>query len=594
MKIRSWLLLSYLVLIVFTLAVSVVGANGLLAALHQRSDKATDDLAAQINEENSRLAEEVLTHYGEQIVSLKADSLLSEIMLVLRNNNVKPYDYEYTTLRKNTTLRKLVTQSIYTRGEFVGYFDLMDNRGNYVLHPNDKIEGLNYEAHRQQYPQMYDIVRRSFKSASVSGYYDFLDGDVTRSKYMVIKAVPGYQFRLVAAVPIDNYFKPVQQSISAAQDSIIASAKTTYSEEFARFQQKSRNMSGLIALFVLALAMLFGMWFANRITRPVLNLRELFLKMAEGDFTTPAQEKGAEELRSLSASYNALRERVGSLLHQVQRSGIQLMSTSTEIAATAKQQERTVNDFGAATNQVVAAAKQISATSQELVRTMGEVSHSSGETADMAGDGRQNLTRMEDTMRDLTRATQAFADKLAVMNEHARGISAVVDTISKVADQTNLLSLNAAIEAEKAGEFGLGFSVVAREIRRLADQTAVATLDIERMVTRMQDSVTTGVQEMGRFSEKVSAGGEDIARISAQLERIIGEVQHLQPRFESVNEGMQAQSQGARQISQAMELLNETALQTAESLSEFNKATQQLKDAALTLQKETSFFRVEG
>jgi methyl-accepting chemotaxis protein len=147
-----------------------------------------------------------------------------------------------------------------------------------------------------------------------------LDGDVTRSKYMVIKAVPGYQFRLVAAVTIDNYFKPVQQSISAAQGQHHSLGQDHLLRGVRALPAEVSQYERAHCAFVLALAMLFGMWFANRITRPVLNLRELFLKMAGGDFTTPAQEKGAEELRSLSASYNALRERVGSLLHQVQRS----------------------------------------------------------------------------------------------------------------------------------------------------------------------------------------------------------------------------------------------------------------------------------
>jgi methyl-accepting chemotaxis protein WspA len=90
-----------------------------------------------------------------------------------------------------------------------------------------------------------------------------------------------------------------------------------------------------------------------------------------------------------------------------------------------------------------------------------------------------------------------------------------------VADQTNLLSLNAAIEAANAGEYGHGFSVVAQEIRRLADQTAVATLDIEQMVTEMQAAVTGGVTEMEQFTRQVGHGVDAVQRVSAQLGQII-------------------------------------------------------------------------
>jgi len=167
-----------------------------------------------------------------------------------------------------------------------------------------------------------------------------------------------------------------------------------------------------------------------------------------------------------------------------------------------------------------------------------------------------------------------------------------VTTITKVADQTNLLSINAAIEAEKAGEYGLGFLVVAREIRRLADQTAVATLDIERMVKDMQQSVSAGVMEMDKFSEQVRKGVEEVARLSGQLGQIIAAVTSLTTRFEQVNEGMAAQSQGAEQIREAMVRLSEGANQTVRSLSEFNRATDQMREAVGSLKEDVSFFTI--
>ncbi len=114
------------------------------------------------------------------------------------------------------------------------------------------------------------------------------------------------------------------------------------------------------------------------------------------------------------------------------------------------------------------------------------------ETSTLAQEGRGGLAGMESTMRHLMDATGSIASRLEVINEKTNNIGTIVSTITRVADQTNLLSLNASIEAEKAGEYGLGFAVVAREIRRLADQSAVATLDIEQMVKEMQSAVSSG------------------------------------------------------------------------------------------------------
>ncbi|MBW4494238.1 MAG: methyl-accepting chemotaxis protein [Oscillatoria princeps RMCB-10] len=271
---------------------------------------------------------------------------------------------------------------------------------------------------------------------------------------------------------------------------------------------------------------------------------------------------------------------------QVQHSGIQITASTTQIAASGKELEAMVAEQVASTNEVVATAKEIAATSAQLVRTMDEVAEMASATATAAGAGQKDLARMESTMRQLADATSAISGKLGVISEKANNINSVVTTITKVADQTNLLSLNAAIEAEKAGEYGLGFAVVAREIRRLADQTAVASLDIEQMVKEMQSAVSTGVMEMDKFTKEVGRGVEDIRSISGQIAQIIERVQGLTPRFEDVSEGMEAQSTGALQISEAMVQLSEASSQTAQSLREINSAIGQLNEAAQGLRRE--------
>src|SRR5438876_1026734 len=269
-------------------------------------------------------------------------------------------------------------------------------------------------------------------------------------------------------------------------------------------------------------------------------------RMRQGDFTARLSLNRHDEFGILGDGLNRLADDLSGLVGQVQKSGIQVNTTATEIAATAREQQSTAHEIAATTAEIGATSKEISATSKELVKTMNEVNHVAEETANLAGSGQSSIARMESTMRQIMEASGSITAKLAVLNEKTANINSVVTTITKVADQTNLLSLNAAIEAEKAGEYGLGFAVVAMEIRRLADQTAVATYDIEKMVKEMQTAVAAGVMGMDKFSEEVRRGVEEIRQVSTQLAQIIHQVQTLTPRFQTVNEGMHAQATGAQ------------------------------------------------
>ena len=197
-------------------------------------------------------------------------------------------------------------------------------------------------------------------------------------------------------------------------------------------------------------------------------------------------------------------------------------------------------------------------------------------------------------MRRVMDAAGSINAKLAVLNEKAGNINQVVTTITKVADQTNLLSLNAAIEAEKAGEYGRGFAVVAAEIRRLADQTAVATYDIEQMVKEIQSAISAGVMGMDKFSEEVRRGMAEVQQVGGQLSQIIQQVQEVVPRFETVNEGMQAQATGAEQISEALLQLTEAAHQTVESLRQSTSAIEDLNQVSGNLRSSVSRFKLEA
>lgn len=321
-------------------------------------------------------------------------------------------------------------------------------------------------------------------------------------------------------------------------------------------------------------------------------MQEVVQQASQGDLTGKIDIGSDGAVGELAKGVQGMIDNLNRLVGQVQQSGIQVTSSSTEIAASAKQQEATVAEQAATVNEIVATATEISATSKELVMTMDEVAEVSEKTAEAAASSQTGLASMEETMSNIVNAASGIASKLEVLSEKAGNINSVVTTITKVADQTNLLSLNAAIEAEKAGEYGVGFAVVATEIRRLADQTAVATLDIEQMVKEMQSAVSAGVMSVEKFSKEVQKSVEVIQTTGTQLTQITDQVQALTPRFDSVHEGMHMQADGAEQIKQSMIQLSESAQQTVESLRQSHVAIERLNDAAHGLQGGVSIFKI--
>ncbi|AOJ06255.1 methyl-accepting chemotaxis protein [Burkholderia mayonis] len=345
---------------------------------------------------------------------------------------------------------------------------------------------------------------------------------------------------------------------------------------------------------VLVSALVLGYFLYRAVTVPMARLIDVHDVMRTGNLTQRLNLGRNDEFGTLESGFNRMADELTALVAQAQQSSLQVTTSVAEIAATSREQQATANETAATTTEIGATSREIFATSRDLLRTMNEVSSVAEQSATLAGVGQSGLTRMGETMRSVMDAAGSVNAKLAILNEKAININQVVATITKVADQTNLLSLNAAIEAEKAGEYGRGFAVVATEIRRLADQTAVATYDIEQTVKEIQSAVSAGVMGMDKFSEEVRRGMRDVQQVGGQLSQIIAEVQTLAPRFQMVNEGMQTQASGAEQITQALSQLSEAAQQTAESLRQSSQAIDDLTLVANQLRTGVSRFKVDA
>jgi methyl-accepting chemotaxis protein WspA len=439
-----------------------------------------------------------------------------------------------------------------------------------------------------------------------------------------------------AATLLHDQLDPLYRKLQDAIEAELAFSKAAADEANRQIEETvARAQTGMLVslLIGVVLAAVAGSLLVQAINRPLARLVASMELLRGGDFSqkiTLAQDgefsiladglnlvtdslqamaKKAEqvaggnlaiEVKRLSprdVMGNALAEmieKLSSLIRRVQKSGLQVNTSATEIAATAQEQLSTASQVAATTSEIGATSKEISTTSRELVQTIKEIAEVAEKTAVLAGSGQTGLNRMKATMQQVMEASASINSRLGALSEKAGNIGTVVTTITRVADQTNLLSLNAAIEAEKAGDYGRGFAVVAAEIRRLADQTALATGDIEQMVKEMQSAVVAGVMGMDKFSEEVRRGGEVVQQVSDELSQIIHHVQALTPNFETVSEGMQSQSQGAQQISDALSQLSEASAQTVESLRQSNSAIEQLNEAARGLQDGVARFTLQA
>ncbi|CUI16344.1 Methyl-accepting chemotaxis signalling domain-containing protein [Candidatus Protochlamydia naegleriophila] len=311
--------------------------------------------------------------------------------------------------------------------------------------------------------------------------------------------------------------------------------------------------------------------------------------LSEGDLSIRLQNTYQDsEFAHVVLAFNQMAQSYEAIIGHLQQLGFVLTSSASQLSAASKEQEVISVEQEATTREIAVAANEISSTSKEFVLTLNDISNSAEQTSLLATIGKQSLSNMESIMRQMVEASTNIAAKLAILNEKAGNITSVITAITKVADQTNLLSLNASIEAEKAGEYGRSFAVIAREIRRLADQTAISTLDIEKMINEINTAVSSSVMGVDDFTQDIRIGVEQAGKVSEQLALIIQQVQELIAKFKMVNEGMQAQSAGAEQINEAIGELSQTAQQTAQSNHQFHQTIEELNAAANQLRTFTN------
>jgi methyl-accepting chemotaxis protein WspA len=241
--------------------------------------------------------------------------------------------------------------------------------------------------------------------------------------------------------------------------------------------------------------------------------------------------------------------------------------------------DETVSDQAETTARVSANAERISTVTEASVRAMKAVTRIATASASAASDGQEYLVRIREAMAQLGQASQGLLETFGKVKDRTIEVDDVITTITKIANRTNLISLNAAIEAEKSGDTTSGFSVIAEEIQRLAEQTAVAGHQIEHLIREARAAVETGSETLGRYASQAQSSQASIEEVSGELKQVMEGVQLFGPEFETVNQGMHAQSHASRDITQSVSNLNTAAKRTAGAMTQCEAVLMQLEVA---------------
>ena len=241
---------------------------------------------------------------------------------------------------------------------------------------------------------------------------------------------------------------------------------------------------------------------------------------------------------------------------------------ATQLREAIRNLEDTVSRQAQTTAMVSSIADRLSASNQASARAISAVARIANASAASATEGQEYLTRIRDGMSQLGEASQGLLETFGKVKERTVEVDRVITTIARIANRTNLISLNAVIEAEKSGNSASGFSVIAEEIQHLANQTGVAGQQIESLVREARMAVETGTETLRRYTSQARSSQEYVEEVSGELKQVMDAVQLFGPEFDAVNEGLRAQSDASRDITQSVLNLNAAAKRTAGAMAQ--------------------------
>ncbi|WP_303785436.1 methyl-accepting chemotaxis protein [Azovibrio restrictus] len=350
---------------------------------------------------------------------------------------------------------------------------------------------------------------------------------------------------------------------------------------------------GVVVGIGLVLALLFSYLLGARVVRPLLELRQIIEQMyMDGDLTRRVPVSGADEIAAMAGSFNKLigsfQTIIGKVFFnsvQVEKAARQLIEESHRVAQGSSQQH-------AAAEATTEAMGQLTDNMTEVSHRAHETSHISQEASALSREGVKIATEASLEMERIAQSVTQSAQVIQVLGERSQAISGIVQTIREIADQTNLLALNAAIEAARAGEQGRGFAVVADEVRKLAERTSSATGEISQMIGAIQAETASAIATIQAGTDQAYKGADLARRASESLESINRGAQDTMEKVDAIAMAIEAQSASGSDIAQHIRAIMEQAQANSGAAEQTLKEAEQLDYLAVNLKEIGHVFRL--